>query len=165
MSFSLKIIQSHKYRRCSLFLSLSFFLLSFFIFFTLFSSSFKQISHFPIHPTFSRASPTFKYYSRSKSYSLAFPRNPSLSLSIRARRLVISISFARIVKMHGKSLRMPDVPSRSLSLPRLSPPPPSPNAGFICRRTCLPSSRRRARPRWRQTAEEKRGEARRGEVR
>lgn len=155
MSFSLKIIQSHKYCRCSLFLSLSFFLLSFFIFFTLFSSSFKQISHFPFHPTFSRASPTFKYYSRSKSYSLAFPRNPSLSLSIRARRLVISISFARIVKMHEKSLRMPDVFSCSFSLPRLSPPPPSPNTGFICRRTCLPSSRRRARPRWRQTAEEK----------
>lgn len=46
-------------------------------------------------------------------------------------------------------------------LPRLPSPSPShrPTRAFICRRTCLPSSRQRARPRWRQTAEERRGEA------
>lgn len=152
MPFSLKILRFYRY--CSLVFSLflSFPLLSSLsVLSLLFSSSFKY--RLPCHPTFSRASLTFKYYSRS--YSLPSSRNPSLSLSIRAL-LVISISFARIVRSLEKSLRMPGVSSCSLSSAIITTPAvASPNTGFICRRTCLPSSRRRARPRWRQTAEER----------
>lgn len=116
---------------------------------------FFQISHLPFHPTFPRASLTFKYYSRSKSYSLSLFSQPfviTLNLCSSSRYL----NNICIVRTHEKSLRMPGVSSCSLSSAIITTPAvASPNTGFICRRTCLPSSRRRARPRWRQTAEKR----------
>lgn len=105
----------------------------------LLSSSFKY--HLLFHPTFSRASLTFKYYSRSKSYSLAFFATPRYHF-----RSIIFVSLPRYysyVRRHEKSLRMPGVSSCSLSSAVITTPAAaSPNKGFICRRMCLPSSRR-----------------------